>query len=302
MIGKLLAGAAAGSVACVAYGTFIEANAFRVRRVNVPVLPSGARKLRVLHFSDFHLLPTQKRKLDFISALAGLEPDLVIGTGDNVAHADAMPLLLDALGRLLDVPCAFVFGSNDYIGPKFGNPAAYLLRATTRHGLPENRVMLPSEELRDAFTSGGWTDVSTARTTLQVGDLAIEVRGTDDAHLHRDDYSLVAGAPDPTADLALGVTHAPYLRVLDAMVEDGVQLTFAGHTHGGQVCVPGWGALTTNCDLPVRQAKGLSRHHVGDKRGWLHVSAGLGSSPFAPYRFACPPEVTLLTLTPGPNG
>ena len=86
------------------------------------------------------------------------------------------------------------------------------------------------------------------------------------------------------------------------MAADGVPLVFAGHTHGGQVCVPGWGALTTNCDLPVEEAKGLSRHRAAKGSTWLHVSAGLGSSPFAPYRFACPPEVTLLTLTPGPNG
>ena len=73
-------------------------------------------------------------------------------------------------------------------------------------------------------------------------------------------------------------------------------LTIAGHTHGGQVCVPGFGALTTNCDLPADRVKGLSEHHTEGHHTWLHVSAGIGTSPFAPYRFACPPEVTLLTL------
>jgi predicted MPP superfamily phosphohydrolase len=102
----------------------------------------------------------------------------------------------------------------------------------------------------------------------------------------------VAGPPDPTADLTIGVTHAPYRRVLDAMVADALPLILAGHTHGGQVCVPGFGALTTNCDLPWRQAKGVSRWG----EAYLHVSAGLGTSPYAPVRFACPPEATLLTL------
>ena len=132
--------------------------------------------------------------------------------------------------------------------------------------------------------------------------LKLEFRGTDDAHLGLDDYSLVAGPRSAEVDLSVGVTHAPYLRVLDAMTDDGVELIFAGHTHGGQVCVPGWGALTTNCDLPPAQAKGSSVHRTANGRSWLHVSAGLGTSPYAPYRFACPPEATLLTLRPVSNG
>ena len=101
-----------------------------------------------------------------------------------------------------------------------------------------------------------------------------------------DRYDDVKGSPDPQADLTVGVTHAPYLRVVDRMADDGIPLIFAGHTHGGQLCVPGIGALVTNCDLPDSQAKGL--HRRGD--AWLHVSAGLGTSPYAPVRFACPPR------------
>jgi predicted MPP superfamily phosphohydrolase len=88
------------------------------------------------------------------------------------------------------------------------------------------------------------------------------------------------------------------------MTADGFGLILAGHTHGGQLCVPGFGALVTNCDLPPRQAKGLSVHRADDgsgARSLLHVSAGLGTSPYAPVRFACPPEATLLTLVAGPD-
>ena len=70
----------------------------------------------------------------------------------------------------------------------------------------------------------------------------------------------------------------------------------AGHTHGGQVAVPFVGALVTNCDLPLRYAKGLHRWRHDRAETWLHVSAGLGTSPYAPIRFACPPEATLMTL------
>ena len=99
--------------------------------------------------------------------------------------------------------------------------------------------------------------------------------------------------------LNVGVTHAPYLRLLDAMTADGMDLIFTGHTHGGQVCLPGYGALITNCDLDADRVKGPSTHTAGGRTAQLHVSAGLGTSPYAPYRFACRPEVTLLTLTAG---
>lgn len=302
MIGKVVGRLALAGAACVAYGTFIEARAFRVRRVNVPVLPPGAPKLRVLHVSDVHLTARQGAKLRFLSSLAGLEPDLVVNTGDNIAHADALEPLLGAFGRLLDVPGVFVFGSNDYSGPRPTNPLGYLARSTSRDGVPDEREQLPTEALRSGLASGGWRDLTGHRASLEIEGVHLEFRGTDDAHLHRDDYAAVSGKPARDADLAIGVTHAPYSRVLDPMTMDGLPLLFAGHTHGGQVCVPGWGALTTNCDLPPAQAKGLSRYHAGDHTAWLHVSAGVGTSPYAPYRFACPPEVTLLTLTPGSNG
>ena len=108
----------------------------------------------------------------------------------------------------------------------------------------------------------------------------------------------MAGPVDRDADeVAVAVTHAPYRRVIDAMAYDGHDLIMAGHTHGGQVCVPLYGALVTNCDLDTRRVKGLSQHSAGGHTSWMHVSAGLGTSPYAPVRFACPPEATLLTLT-----
>ncbi len=85
------------------------------------------------------------------------------------------------------------------------------------------------------------------------------------------------------------------------MVADGFGLVMAGHTHGGQLRVPGVGALVTNCDLPTRQARGLSTWSSGGREAWLHVSAGLGTSPYAPVRFACRPEATLLTLVERPS-
>ena len=87
--------------------------------------------------------------------------------------------------------------------------------------------------------------------------------------------------------------------MLDRFAADGYQLVMAGHTHGGQLCLPFYGAIVTNCDLDRSRAKGASRWGAHTQ---LHVSAGIGTSPFAPVRFCCRPEATLLTLVAAPTG
>ncbi len=291
---RVLAAVAGAGALGLGY-SLAEARAHRLRRFAVPVLAPGQRSVRLLHLSDLHLTPWDGHRVRWLKSLADLRPDLVVVTGDFLAHRDSVPIVMEALGGLLDVPGAFVFGSNDYYAPALKNPARYLFPDT---GKRKHGRQLPWPELESQLSAAGWHNLTHRRVRIQVGTTAVSLRGVDDPHLGRDEYTQVAGPADPDA-LAIGVTHAPYARVLTAMAEDGMQLILAGHTHGGQLCVPGWGALVTNCDLPPRHARGLSR--VG--HAVLHVSAGVGTSPFTPVRFACPPEASLLTLRPheGPN-
>ncbi|TAK70881.1 MAG: metallophosphoesterase [Actinomycetota bacterium] len=304
----LVAGAAAG----LGY-SLLEARSYRLRQSTVPVLRPGQPPLAILHLSDLHLTPDQQDKRTWVAGLAALQPDAVIVTGDFLAHLDAVPHVLDALEPLLGLPGAFVLGSNDYFAPARGNPARYLLGPSSAP--PPSRPPLPWPDLVAGLTAAGWLDLSNAHGVLLAAGRAIDIRGVDDPHIRRDRYDEVAGPFDPAADLALGVAHAPYLRVLDAMAADGASLVLAGHTHGGQLRLPGYGALVTNCDIDRHRARGLSRHPkpfepgipglddpalggVDGRGAFLHVSAGLGTSPYAPVRFACPPEATLLTLVP----
>jgi predicted MPP superfamily phosphohydrolase len=194
----------------------------------------------------------------------------------------------------------FVLGSNDYFAPTLRNPLRYLLPDDGSRNT--HTAKLPWQELKDAYADAGWVDLTNRRASSVVGDLTIAWAGVDDPHLSYDDLVAVGGPADSTADLRVGVAHAPYLRVLDQYAADGYDAIFAGHTHGGQVCLPFKGALVTNCDLEPARAKGLHRHPADSRPGdpgssWLHVSAGLGTSPYAPLRVACRPEATLLTLT-----
>jgi predicted MPP superfamily phosphohydrolase len=302
-----VAGLAAVGAGGLVYASLIERNMFTLRRFSVPVLPAGMPSLRVLHLSDIHLVPRQARKIEWIRSLAALDPDLVINTGDNLADLEAVPAVLRALEPLLKVPGVFVLGSNDYFAPTIKNPGRYL---TSAHARRNESIPLPTTDMVDAFTRAGWSDLSNARTSMPISGRTVEFVGVDDPHLRYDDYTAVAGTRDLSAALTIGVTHAPYRRILDAMAADGAGLLIAGHTHGGQLCLPLYGTLVTNCDLDRHRARGVSRWWPGadsqpssrapSGAAWLEVSAGLGTSPFAPVRFACRPEATLLTLTATP--
>lgn len=294
-LGTVALSIGATGVACVAWG-LVEAHAFTTRRVTVPVLEPGRTPVKVLHVSDLHLTPGQRDKIAWVASLAAEEPDLVVVTGDNLASVDAVPGVAEALAGLLSVPGLFVFGSNDYHAPHLKNPFGYFGGPSRVRQEP---VKLPTTALRSVLVEAGWHDLNNARAHVDVGGLSISAVGMDDPHIKRD--RMPAPGVEERGDLHVGVVHAPYRRALSALTDDGADLILAGHTHGGQVCVPGYGALVTNCDLDRRRAKGLSTW-PGDVLGandtWLHVSAGAGTSPFAPVRFACRPEATVLTLTP----
>jgi predicted MPP superfamily phosphohydrolase len=249
--------------------------AYKVQRSILPLLPKGSSDISILHFSDLHLRPGQKRKIADIKSFINLKPDLVISTGDFLAHIDAVGPVINALDELLD---PFTYLKKDHGERKLGNK-------------------LPWQNLQKKLTKRGWKDLNHNKVKIKVNGVMVEARGTDDAHLELDNYPLVEGAVSKSADISIGVTHAPYERVLAAMASDKLDLIFAGHTHGGQVRLPWLGgsrSLTTNCDLENWRSRGVTRVN---SEPWLNVSAGIGMSPFAPIRFACPPEVSLITLT-----
>lgn len=285
----------------LAYANRVGLTRFTVRHEQLPLphgLPrwSGSQPVRLLHISDIHYVPGQQRKFDWLQSLAEFEPDLVINTGDNLSHPEAVPELLEALAPLRRFPGVFVPGSNDYYAPSAKNPLRYL-RGPSTHD--EDRRELPWREMFLTFGTSGWVNLTNRNQATTVGPRPVHLSGTDDAHLGR---ARVTGWPQGIADasaLKLGVTHCPDSQVLRRFADTGADLILAGHTHGGQICLPGGRALVTNCDLPTAQAKGLSTVvSTAGHRVPLHVSAGIGTSAKAPIRLNCPPEATLLDLVP----
>lgn len=291
---KALSASAVTGAALLGYSLW-EARRYTLRRFTLelsrggPTDPRVLPNLRILHLSDLHLAPHDRDRMRWISALGALHPDLVVVTGDFHGHVDGGRLALSALGPLLDVPGLFVHGSNDYYSPRKVNPAKYFAGPSKTRRQPD----IDTSVLDDGLARAGWVGMDNSVHQQQIGSWRVAAKGCGDAHIKADRYGDVCG-PYPEADLHLAVTHAPYLRVLDAMVCDRPDLILAGHTHGSQIALPLFGALVTNCDLPRDHAKGLTQWENVP----LHVSAGLGTNPFTPIRFACRPEASLITVVP----
>ncbi|MCP1427504.1 putative MPP superfamily phosphohydrolase [Microbacterium foliorum] len=290
---------AAGTAAAV-WGIGIERYLFTVREATASALAPGSAPLRVLHISDAHMAPWQHRKQDWLASLAQLEPDLVINTGDNLGHRDGLDGIRRAFESFAGIPGVFVHGSNDVNGPSPRNPLRYFAGPSQRHHEP---TFLDTDAMDAFFTDDlGWTDLNNTAARLTVAGDRIDLFGVSDAHRQWDRLGDLPAAidalgPREPGTSVLGVTHAPYQRVMNRYIELGADAIFGGHTHGGQVCLPGIGALVANCDIPLKQAKGLSTWTQGGRTVPLNVSAGCGHSIYAPVRFACRPEATLLTLT-----
>lgn len=292
----LYLGIAASAV--IIWATCIERFWFAIKKSELNILPKGSPEIVVLHISDIHMAPWQKYKQRWIRKLQSkINPDLVINTGDNLGHARGITPVLDALNPLTDVPGVFVSGSNDIYAPAKRNPLNYLLRPSDRHREEDKGLKLDTDFLNAGLESFGWQNLNNTAHSTTINGTRISFIGTDDPHELRDDAAKAQSdlAKIETSDLLVGITHAPYKRVLESLSE--ADLVFAGHTHGGQVCWPFWGrALVTNCDLPTKFARGLHQVPLKSKNLWVNVCAGLGHSIYAPFRLACRPEVRVVTL------
>jgi predicted MPP superfamily phosphohydrolase len=275
-------------VGVAVWAIFIERQLFVIRKQTLKVLSAGSAPIRILQIGDIHLAPWQKNKMRFLESLGKQEVDLVVNTGDNLGHKNAIEHLLQSLAPLLEKPGVFVHGSNDYFAPVAKNPFGYLFHASEK----PNSASLQTEQLTEGFEKAGWVNLNNRFKEIDVNGARIRFLGIDDYHIGNSKFELLVSSEK----FSIALTHAPYLEAIEKLTGLGAKVIFAGHTHGGQVRLPFLGALTTNSDLPAKFARGVSGWEFEDKSSILSVVAGLGNSIFAPVRFFCRPEVSLVTL------
>ena len=255
-------------------------------------MPVGrhAPSLSILHVSDLHMKAGDHKKKAFLDRLPeqlGLVPDLVVATGDLLEEDGAMGAVVDSLSRLeARIGRYFVYGSHDYFqaqGPSYG-------KYFTREAPKKKPVRRDESPMTEGLEAKGWISVINRDEVAESEKGRIRISGVDDPFLKWNRVEHIKRGPDD--DIAIGLVHAP--DVVSEWALNGFDLIFAGHTHAGQVRIPGFGAVVTNSTLPAAMAGGLTK--VGNC--WMHVSPGLGHGRFSPIRFNARPEATLLTLEP----
>ena len=280
----ILIGLGGAAVLLAAYAVLIERRWYRLRRYRLDILPAGG-PLSILHLSDLHMLDGEAHKRRFLRSLP--RADVTIVTGDFLGEPEAVEYVVATLRPLRGgLASFFVLGSNDLFAPRLLNPLRYFIPHDRRRRRLGRRGR--GGDLVRQLEDDGWVHLKNRFHDGGLDGIPMEIVGLDDPHIHRGDVTV---APRRVPErFGLAVVHSP--DPVAELVALGYDLIVTGHTHGGQVRLP-WGrALVTNSSIPRSLASGL--HRMGGS--FLHVSPGLGTSKFAPFRLFCRPEATLLEL------
>jgi predicted MPP superfamily phosphohydrolase len=289
----LAASTLAVTAALGAYAAYWEPSHPVLRWARVTV-PASWPRIDILHVSDLHAVQ-ERGRLRAIQRrlLRGLAPDLVCLTGDGCERAVDVPGLVEILEATRPrLGALAILGNHEY-------DASDHLRGWRRslvHSLGPLRSRSRSsgpaeaEEIADRLRSAGLTVLRNAGQRLDVDGRSLWVAGCDSAWAGRDDVAAaMSGRRDD--EPCLGLIHEPTLAFEGAAA--GMELILAGHTHGGQVHLPGLGAVITNAgDDRLKSPRGFQQ--IGD--AMLYITTGLGQA--TSLRFGCRPEAVWLRCEP----
>jgi uncharacterized protein len=283
-------GRATLAAAAVSAYSLCEPYWYRLVTHKLETTPNGP-EMKLLHLSDLHLKGRDHRLAAFIRKLGTIEDlDLILATGDLIEDDSGIEPLIECFSTLhARFGCFYVLGSHDYYQSRFTSYGKYFRNRKGTIRAPR----AATDDLEAGLKKHGWLALTNSSTSVDTGWGRLRLVGLDDPYLGRQDMSVIHR--DREDAFAIGLVHTP--DVVSEWFRAGFDLVVAGHTHAGQVRVPFYGALVTNCSLPTALAGGA--HRVGG--GWLHVSPGLGAGKFSPIRFNCRPEATILELVASDN-
>jgi predicted MPP superfamily phosphohydrolase len=280
--------AIAAGVASYLYGSLIEARRYHLEmvRIRIPRDVNGSGvpprpPLRVLHISDLHLAQPESHKVEFLRRITSMDYDMIVLTGDVFEDFTGIQYAEALLKRRPRYGAYAVLGNHDYYDYSYFNKIIGRLFRKFRHP-PEKRQVEPMVE---ALEKVGYKVLR--HQAIEIPEARLQVIGIDYPGIAGGALKkLVDEAPDDYLRLAL--LHVPHN--LNILPESGIDVAFAGHTHGGQVRIPGIGAIITDSELHRKEASGV----VYRKHTAIHVSRGLGADPKTNFRIFCPPAATVI--------
>ncbi|NLF65866.1 MAG: hypothetical protein GX579_14835 [Chloroflexi bacterium] len=260
------------------WGALVEPRRLELTEMelSLPGLPAGAPPIRLLHISDIHLERPGQREDDLVALAEASRPDLIVITGDylNLSY-NRDPEAVEhvcCLLRRLNAPHG--------VYAVLGSPPVDLREVV----VPLFEGM-PVRLLRDEWV------------TVDLGEgRCVHILGMDCNHDPEEDGERLEAlsASGPSGSVRLLLYHSP--EMMPGAKEQGFDLYLCGHTHGGQVRLPYYGAVLTSSKLGKQYVMG----HYAEEGTHLYVSRGVGFEGLsAPrVRFLSPPEITLFTLRP----
>lgn len=294
---KKLLGLSLLGTAAVGVGSYVkarkEAFEFRTETVSVNVETNGSgkdskgKKLRILHLSDLHIARNESsRKLSFLQDVTNDEFDFVFLTGDIFEHDESTlysPYLLSRKPRL---GAYAIFGNHDYYHYSMTQRIVGRIFKKFRH--PHEKKIRDLDNMTDSLEGCGYKVLRNEAVHLK--DDQISIIGIEFPGVPREELLKISEKSNKD-HLKLALFHIP--KELHQFSDAGVHMAFGGHTHGGQVRLPGIGAIITDSDLPRKYASGL----VKQGETVFHISRGLGSDPRTNFRLNCPPTAHIIELS-----
>ena len=280
-----------GGFALTALGVYLYANKVEPRRFSLETIPvtlgdasASAKKLRILHLSDLHLCEPESHKLDFLQQVTSEEYDLIFFTGDIFENYSGVQYANRLIARPPRLGTYAVLGNHDYYDYTWFHKSIGKLWRRHRHPA-KFRDVTPMVEALEMADIQVLRNAKASFLPQGLSIIGIDYPGISPGRLKDIARSV------PPEHLILALFHMP--RRLDDIKEAGIHMAFGGHTHGGQIRVPGFGALVTDSELKRSEASGLVR-----REGTLfHISRGLGADPRTNVRLFCPPAATVIELT-----
>ncbi len=269
------------------YAAFIEPKWFRIRRVSIKSRRKIPRSFKILHLSDIHFWKPGAFKDNFLKRLDSLNPDLICVTGDIIDNDEGIDCAAKVLGAMKAPAGKFaVLGNHDYYDYHLFDNVRYHLRITKK-GSAVNNVKL----LRERLQAAGIRVLVNEGEAVSWGGLNLFISGTDDPITQYVDF------PKAFRGMKLDSFNLLLTHVVDSVVdmkERNIDLVLSGHTHGGQIRLPGVGGYVFDFRLPRRYIDGLNYFENIP----VYVSRGVGSGRMLTPRFLCRPEAILLTIEP----